>query len=74
MVHELHSDVALKLKKEIEKKTPNNFESIRKKLVKDIAANLIEELDKTPSLEGRLLSEKRDRFVEKIKNNERVGA
>ena len=74
MVHELHSDVALKLKKEIETKTPNNFESIRKKLVKDIAANLIEELDKTPSLEGRLLSEKRDRFVEKIKNNERVGA
>ena len=74
MVHELLSDVALKLKKEIEESAPNKFESIRKKLVKDIAANLIEELGKTPSLEGRLLSEKRDWFVEKIKNYERVGA
>ena len=74
MVHELPSDVALKLKKEVEKSAPDNFINIRQKLANDIAANLIEELDKTPSLEGRLLSEKRDRFVEKIKNNERVGA
>lgn len=74
MVHELHSDIALKLKKEAELRAPNHFDMIRKKLAEQIAEELIKELNKGPSLEGRLFSEERSTFTEKIMKNEVIGA
>lgn len=66
MVHELYSDIANGLKKKIEAKVPNNFEAIRRKIVQQIINELMIELDKVPSFEGRLISEKREQFIEKI--------
>lgn len=53
----LTNHLVFNLKNELERTTPNLWESIRKKIAGEVARELLNELDGLPSPQGRMLGE-----------------
>lgn len=70
----MSQETVLALRNEFINNTPDVWKSIRRRIAEEVSSRLLEDLDRLPSCEGRILSELKKEMIEETNISVRIGA